>query len=74
MNLKIMTDTETLFDDDLDNVISDDDEHNITSLDNREVVSYTIIFQKGVILKQTHRFEDLVNHPELIKQVEVKIK
>lgn len=62
-----------LFDHD-NETLSNDDIEIIESLNERETVSYSVIFKENVKLKQTHDFNQLMKHPEIIQEVIVTVK
>lgn len=74
MKLKITTETQTLLDEDFPKDLSEEDENKIIQFGEREIISYTIEFANTVKLNQTYSFEKIMQAPELVKQMIVKIK
>lgn len=54
--------------------IPDEEKKKIRSFGEREIESYLIEFVPGVKAKQVQDFDNLMNHPELVKCLTVKLK
>lgn len=73
MNLKIITANEVLLEHN-GKTISDEDSEKIELFNERETLSYLVIFNDNIKLKQTHGFDQILKHPEWVKEVIVTLK
>jgi hypothetical protein len=77
MQLKIIlsgVDAEPLLDMELKADVSKEDGEKIRSFGEREIESYLIEFVPGVKSKQVQDFDEIMNHPELVKCLTVKLR
>jgi|WetSurMetagenome_2_1015567.scaffolds.fasta_scaffold871537_1 hypothetical protein len=74
MKLKFITDTKILFEKEMPESLSEYEANELRQFDEREIISYTIEFNDGVICSDIHDFDDLSLHNERIKQLILKIK
>lgn len=74
MKIKIITDTETLFEKEGNSTITEQEEKDLKALEQRDCISLSVELVEGVKMIETAELAEFFCHPDKIASITAKVK
>jgi len=72
MKVKFIANNKTLFNEDLNLNLNEEETQKLNQFNDREIISYLVEFNEGLKVEHAHDINDI--SPEFLKQITIKIK